>query len=66
MAETMRRSNLHLLIIGDEVHLERALKVSDRLGGHMVSGHIDGMGVIKSYEKEDNAVWITIETPSEY
>lgn len=65
MAETMRKSNLHLLNIGDEVHLERALRVSDRLGGHIVSGHIDGMGVIKSYEKEDNAVWITIETPSE-
>jgi riboflavin synthase len=65
MAETMRRSNLHILSPGDEVNLERALRVGDRLGGHIVSGHIDGMGTITSYENEDNAVWITIETSSE-
>jgi riboflavin synthase len=61
MAETMRKSNLHLLKGQDEVNLERALRVGDRLGGHIVSGHIDGMGIVKSYEKEDNAIWITIE-----
>jgi riboflavin synthase len=60
MAETMRRSNLRNLSPGDEVNLERALSVGDRLGGHMVSGHIDGLGTIESYEQEDNAVWITI------
>ncbi len=60
MAETMRKSNLHLLTPGDLVNLERALKVGDRLGGHFVSGHIDGTGIIKSYEQEDNAVWLTI------
>lgn len=65
MAETMRRSNLHLLRPGGVVNLERALRVGDRLGGHMVSGHIDGMGVIKNYENEDNAVWITIEATPE-
>lgn len=62
MAETMRRSNLHSLSPGDEVNLERALRLGDRLGGHMVSGHIDGIGTITNYEKEDNAVWVTIET----
>ena len=62
MAETMRRSNLHILSPGDEVNLERALRLGDRLGGHLVSGHIDGMGTITNYENEDNAVWITIET----
>lgn len=61
MAETMRKSNLNLLKVQDKVNLERALCVGDRLGGHIVSGHIDGTGVIKSYEKEDNAVWITVE-----
>ena len=61
MAETMRRSNFQHIAPGDAVNLERALRVGDRLGGHMVSGHIDGVGVIKSYEKEDNAIWITIE-----
>jgi len=65
MAETMRRSNLHLLSNGDEVNLERALRVGDRLGGHIVSGHIDGMGKIINYENEDNAVWVTIEAPSD-
>lgn len=65
MAETMRRSNLHILSPGDEVNLERALRVGDRLGGHLVSGHIDGMGTVASYEKEDNAVWVTIATTPE-
>ena len=60
MAESMRRSNLKNLKKGDEVNLERALKLSDRLGGHIVSGHIDGTGKIGAYEKEDNAVWITV------
>lgn len=65
MAETMRRSNLHILSSGDEVNLERALKLGDRLGGHIVSGHIDGMGTITNYENEDNAVWVTIEASKE-
>lgn len=65
MAETMRRSNLHILSPGDEVNLERALRLGDRLGGHMVSGHIDGMGIITNYENEDNAVWVTIEASLE-
>lgn len=65
MAETMRRSNLHILSPGDEVNLERALRLGDRLGGHMVSGHIDGMGTVANYEDEDNAVWVTIETSPE-
>lgn len=65
MAETMRRSNLSNFSIGEEVNLERALRVGDRLGGHIVSGHIDGMGTISSFEKEDNAVWITINTSEE-
>lgn len=65
MAETVRRSNLNNLSPGDEVNLERALKVGDRLGGHIVSGHIDGVGTISKYEDEDNAVWITISASSE-
>jgi riboflavin synthase len=65
MAETMRRSNLKNLMNGDEVNLERALKLGDRLGGHIVSGHIDGIGIIKKYEEEGNAVWITVEAPYE-
>ncbi len=65
MAETMRCTNLEKLKSGSKVNLERALKLSDRLGGHMVSGHIDGTGTISNFLKEDNAVWITIKTKPE-
>lgn len=65
MAESMRRSNLCYLKKGDRVNLERALRVGDRLGGHVVSGHIDGIGKIQAFEKEDNATWVSIETPKD-
>ncbi len=58
MPETLRRSNLKK---SRRVNLERALKVGDRLGGHFVSGHIDDVGIIKSFKNEGNAVWVTIE-----
>ncbi|WP_346930917.1 riboflavin synthase [Clostridium sp.] len=61
MAETLRRSNLGGLKVGSKVNLERALSAKGRFGGHIVSGHIDGVGRIISLEKEDNAVWVTIE-----
>jgi len=61
MPETMNRSNLRNLKYGSKVNLERALRVGDRLDGHMVSGHVDGLGKIANYLKEDNAVWITLE-----
>lgn len=64
MPETMRRSNLKNLTHGSKVNLERALKVGDRLGGHMVSGHIDDVGHITSIEEEDNATWVTIKAES--
>lgn len=62
MAETIRKSNLNTLKIGSKVNLERALSLSTRLGGHLVSGHIDGIGYIKDLKKEDSAIWITIKT----
>ncbi|MGE5628052.1 MAG: riboflavin synthase [Solirubrobacterales bacterium] len=62
MGETMRRSNLGSFSKGTKVNLERALRATDRLGGHIVSGHIDGTGEIENYTKEDNAVWISIKT----
>lgn len=64
MAETMRRSNLGDLCTGEEVNLERAMKAEGRFGGHIVSGHIDGIGKINSLEKEDNATCIGISTQS--
>ncbi len=65
MAETVRRTSLSSLHTGSRVNLERALTLSGRLGGHIVSGHIDGTGRITHIEKEDNAVWLTVDTPRE-
>ena len=65
MPETMRNSSLAELKIGEFVNLERALRLSDRLGGHIVSGHIDGVGVIRSKRREDNAIVVTIKPPEE-
>ena len=62
MPETMRRSNLKNIKSGSRVNLERAMQLGDRLGGHIVSGHVDGIGIIKSIDKEDNATWVSIET----
>lgn len=60
MAETMRRSSLGALQKGSRVNLERAMAAQGRFGGHIVSGHIDGMGFVQSLAREDNAVWVTI------
>lgn len=65
MAETMRRTNLGTLSAGSTVNLERALRPGDRMGGHMVSGHIDGTGTITGYLSEDNATWVTIAAAPE-
>ncbi|MEG0950388.1 MAG: riboflavin synthase [Niameybacter sp.] len=62
MAETLRKSNLGNLKIGSKVNLERALSLQTRLGGHIVSGHIDAVGQIISLVREDNAVWVSIKT----
>ena len=65
MAETLRRSNLGMLRFGDKVNLERALTLSGRLGGHIVSGHIDGTGIISDMKQEDNAMWVSVAAPSD-
>lgn len=65
MAESLRRSNLGSLKRGDPVNLERALSLDTRLGGHLVSGHIDGTGKVVGRQREDNAVWFTIQAPSD-
>ncbi len=60
MAETMRRSSLGNLRPGDRVNMERAMLCGGRFGGHIVSGHIDGTGTVKSLKREENAVWVRI------
>ncbi len=62
MAETVRRTNFASMKSGSRVNLERALTLDKRLGGHIVSGHVDGTGLITDMTKEDNAVWVTINT----
>jgi len=59
--ETLKRSTLDMLDIGDSVNIERALRVSDRLGGHLVLGHVDGIGRIISKEKKRGSWLIRIE-----
>jgi riboflavin synthase len=61
MAETLRRSTLGELRKSSKVNLERAVRLQDRLGGHLVSGHIDGVGEIISIQKEDTATWFHIK-----
>lgn len=60
MPETFRRTSLEELNIGGVVNLERAMKVGDRFGGHIVSGHIDGTGKISNIRTEGNAIFINV------
>lgn len=66
MAETLAKTNLNTLKPGELVNLERALKLSDRLGGHIVTGHIDCQGSIVSMERYDNSILITIQAPADF
>lgn len=65
MPETLRRTSFGELKRGSPVNLERALSLSDRLGGHIVSGHIDGVGRISGIKEEANAVLMTISAEEE-
>ncbi len=61
MPETVRKTGFKDTNILDKVNLERALRPTDRMGGHIVSGHIDGTGVISNITKESNAIWLTVK-----
>ena len=65
MAETVRRTTLAGLRPGAPINLERALALGDRLGGHMVTGHVDGVGEVRSVTREDNALVLTLRAPEE-
>lgn len=65
MSETLSRSSLGSLSSGSHVNLERAMASNGRFGGHIVSGHIDGTGIIAETKRDDIAVWITINTKIE-
>ncbi|MDP3045683.1 MAG: riboflavin synthase [Bacillota bacterium] len=63
MGETLAKTNLSDLRVGDRVNLERALKMGDRIGGHMVSGHIDGVGTILDKSPHGIAQVISVQAP---
>jgi riboflavin synthase len=63
-AETLSVTTLGGLAVGTPVNLERAMKLNERIGGHLVAGHVDGVGVIRSRQQEGNTVFFTVEAPS--
>lgn len=65
MPETLRKTNLYQLRPGDKVNLERALTAGGRLGGHIVTGHVDGTGIILAEKKEGIALIKKISAPPE-
>ncbi|MDK2821082.1 MAG: riboflavin synthase [Clostridia bacterium] len=64
MAETLKLTTLDFLRIGDRVNLERALQIGQRLGGHLVSGHVDGIGELIERRKVGFAWEITLTVPN--
>ena len=65
MHETLRLTSLGALSVGSPVNLERAMNASTRFGGHMVLGHVDGVGTIVSRKPSENWEWVTIQIPTE-
>ena len=61
--ETLHVTTFSNVQVGERVNLERALRLSDRIDGHLVSGHIDGMGHIRQRDTQGNAILVTIEVP---
>jgi riboflavin synthase len=61
--ETLATSTFEKARRGDRLNLERAMRLSDRIDGHLVSGHIDGIGVIQQHEKLGNAILMKISVP---
>lgn len=63
--ETLRRTMIGSLAVNDAVNLEKALTLETRLGGHLVSGHVDGIGTVMSRKEDSRSVQFTIEAPAE-
>lgn len=64
-AETLSKTTLSTWQAGTSVNLERALRMGDELGGHIVSGHVDGVGTLNALEAEGDSTRMTFEAPSE-
>jgi riboflavin synthase len=65
MNETLRLTNLDDLKVGDPVNLERAMNAATRFGGHMVLGHVDGVGTVVSREPSENWEWVRVSIPAD-
>ena len=65
MHETLNRSSLAGLTAGSVVNLERAMPANGRFGGHIVAGHVDGVGHISNIRRDDTAVWYTVHAGPE-
>jgi len=65
MHETLRLTSLASIKVGDRVNLERAMNAATRFGGHVVQGHVDGVGKILSVSPSENWSWVRIEIPKE-
>lgn len=63
MAETLKRTNLGEFRPGERVNLERAMRLGERMGGHLVSGHVDGVGTVAGCEPEGVALLFRIQAP---
>ena len=64
-AETISKTNLDQWVEGRPVNLERALRVGDELGGHIVSGHVDGLAKVVAVEEEGDSTRVTLRAPEE-
>jgi riboflavin synthase len=65
VGETLEKSTLNRIIIGQRINLERAMRLSDRLGGHIVQGHVNGIGTVKEILQRGENWLLTVSVPNE-
>ncbi|MDH5775659.1 MAG: riboflavin synthase, partial [Nitrospirota bacterium] len=63
--ETMNCTFLSKMTVGTPLNLERAMKLNARIGGHLVTGHVDGVGILRAREQDGNALYLTVEAPDD-
>jgi riboflavin synthase len=65
MQETLDKTSLQGIQVGDPVNLERAMTAATRYGGHVVQGHVDGVGIVLSRTPSENWEWVRVQIPAE-
>jgi riboflavin synthase len=63
--ETLNCTIFGQITVGTPVNLERAMKLNARMGGHLVTGHVDGIGALRAREQDGNAIYLTVEAPED-